>query len=347
MRILGARDLEQEVIDRGLCTVCGACVGVCPYHLDYRGKVATLFECDLDRGQCYAVCPHTDVDRVELARVLFDAEPVDSPLGRCRTMRAARAGDLFSGHRFQNGGTVSALMVFALEEGMIEAAVLTGQVGNLPEPKLVTDRRGVIDCATTRYMATPTLSAVNRAVHDGRRRLGVVGTGCQTQALAVIRSNPLGKTEFKEAIGLSLGLFCTWSLDTRRFLAYLENHLTGEKILGMDVPPPPAETMVVETASGRIEFPLAEIRDLIPPGCAFCGDMTAEWADVSVGALEGRPGWNTLLVRSKNGERWVASAAAAGYLELAELPRENLEQLIRGAQNKRIRAETRWKEEMS
>jgi len=345
MQISGSKELLEQVRNSDLCTVCGACVGLCPYHQSYKGKIALTFECDISQCQCYAYCPQTGVDTEILSRAMFDTPYNNEPLGQYSSIKSAKAGEKITATGFQNGGTVSALIMFALEEKWIDSAVLTGKKGFLPEPMLVEDSAEVANCATTKYMATPTLLVLNKAIKEGKKNIGAVGTGCQSKALAIMKTNPLEKEEYKNAIALSLGLFCTWSLDTRKFVSFLSKKTDPEKIIGMDIPPPPAEVFVLKTQNGQIEFPLKEIRPMIPTGCTKCPDMTAQWADVSVGAFEGKPGWNTLIIRSKKGEQWVESAKQAGYLTLDEFPKASLDHLILGAGNKKKRVEQTMKEE--
>ena len=66
--------------------------------------------------------------------------------------------------------------------------------------------------------------------------------------------------------------------------------------------------------------------------------MTSEFSDVSVGMFEGKPGWNTLIIRSKPGARLVTSACDEGYLETKDLPPENIERLTKAAGEKKARA---------
>jgi coenzyme F420 hydrogenase subunit beta len=66
--------------------------------------------------------------------------------------------------------------------------------------------------------------------------------------------------------------------------------------------------------------------------------MTAEFSDLSVGALEGDKGWNTLIVRTEKGMDLVSGAVKAGYLVLEDFPAENLAQLEKGSMGKKRRA---------
>ena len=105
----------------------------------------------------------------------------------------------------------------------------------------------------------------------------------------------------------------------------------------MDVPPPPAGVLRVETGAEVLDIPLDELRHLIPPACAICPDMTSEWADLSVGMYEGRPGWNTLVVRGEAGRELAGQAVEKGWLVLEEFPEANKAHLTGAAEAKRQR----------
>ena len=87
-----------------------------------------------------------------------------------------------------------------------------------------------------------------------------------------------------------------------------------------------------------MEIPLNELRSHIPDGCLVCPDMTSEWADISVGNLEGEPQWNTIIVRTEKGETLIENAVTDGWLVTKEMPQENLEHLTFAAGNKKKRA---------
>lgn len=335
----GSKELMEQVLAKDLCSVCGTCVDLCPYFKAHNGKIAQIFECDLKQGQCYALCPKTGVDFEQLAQNYYQQPYDENALGIYRRITAAKAGEKLGEGRFQNGGAVSALITLALKSGLIQGAVLTdSEEGIKPVSRLVTREEEVLDCASTKYMAAPTVSCLNQAAADGHRSLGIVGTACQLTGVAQMRLNPLKKDDFEDPVGLTIGLFCTWALDARKFQDLLADRVDGAAIIGMDVPPPPAEIFVIRTNKGSVEVPLQEIRAIVPKGCSVCPDMTAEWADISVGALEGNPGWNTLIIRTEKGEQLVEKAVSEGYLILDEFSSESLEHLTLGAGNKKKRS---------
>lgn len=337
-KILGANELLEDVHKRELCIGCGACVDICPYFKNYKGKTTQLFPCTLEQGRCYGYCPKAEVDLDALSQAIRGVPYDGSPLGDYREVLAARAGGKMKKGAFQSGGTVTALLTFALKTGLIDAAALTDREVLTPVPHIVTDWQDVARCASSKFMAAPTLSSVNLAVRKGYQSIGVVGTPCQMVAVAQMKSNPLAEEAHKVPLSLTVGLFCNWSLDTRQLIDLLSEKLDISGIVGMDIPPPPANILVLDTASGRVEISLSEIKPLIPHTCFVCPDMTSELADVSVGMFEGRSGWNTLILRSAKGAELIEHARREGFIETEEFPVENLKHLSRAAADKKDRS---------
>jgi coenzyme F420 hydrogenase subunit beta len=338
MNVLGSIELITDVFEKNLCIGCGACVSLCPYFKSYNGKTAMLFPCTQPQGRCFAYCPKVEVDLDEVSRHMFGASYSAEPIGIFRAVKMARAGKKAGEGLFQAGGTVSALIMYALKKKKIDAAILTGRDGLLAVPAIVTDPSDVTKFATSKYTSAPTLAAFNQAVHDGYVKIGVVATPCQALALAQMRCNPLQEKDFRDATALVVGLFCTWALDYRRLLSLLAGRVDVRTIKKFDIPPPPSDIMEIITDQGKIEIPLRDIRESIPNSCDYCFDMTAEFADVSVGVLEGRTDRNTIIIRTERGEEMVNAAAKEGYLELEDYPEKNLAHLSIASGNKKKRA---------
>ncbi|MBU0994244.1 MAG: Coenzyme F420 hydrogenase/dehydrogenase, beta subunit C-terminal domain [Proteobacteria bacterium] len=338
MKTSSPGSLKTDIQDRDLCINCGACTELCPYFKSYKGKIAMIFNCTLGQGKCFAHCPKAEVDLDELS-LFFHQKPYDGhPLGHFKSIHVSRAGETMARVLFQNGGTVSSLISCALNNGVIDHAILTDKNGILPEPRLVNTTEDTLHCATSKYLAAPTLGELNKAMQNKLSNIGLVGTPCQMIAAALTRMNPMNQDGFKDPVSLSIGLFCTWALDTRKFMTFISSKMEIRDIKRMDIPPPPAGIAVIEKDREIINIPLEDIRPLILEGCSVCPDMTAEFSDISVGTFEDNPEWNTLIIRTEKGEQLVEDACKKGYLTLSDLPEKSLDHLLSGAGMKKKKA---------
>lgn len=335
--------LRREVIDPGLCVACGACLGLCPHLLFYDGQVAAPDACGRSEGRCVEVCPqmpHAEPEahrrQVLAARGLADQAPLGAVV---KTWQArAMAADLTG--RVQYGGVVSALTALALEQGLIHEAVLTqaGQRG-APEGVRVRDRQGVLACAGSVYAAAGSLLALNQALAEpADHPLGVVALPCQSLGVAAMAAHP--DYPAAKRVKLVIGLFCTLNLSARGLRGVLGQAGVEGVVTRSDFPPPPAGVLVVSTRRGVSEIPLDKVRPAQLTGCGLCPDLTAEAADISVGAAEGTPGYNTVIARTPAGLELMELALAKGLLEARPVPDESWAHLTTAAANKRGRAQT-------
>jgi coenzyme F420 hydrogenase subunit beta len=330
--VQGQHRLVESVIQAGICVGCGACVGICPYLDYFDGRVVVQDPCQADTWRCLQVCPRADYEGTALPALA-------GPMGPVQEIVMGRAADEDLRSPAQYGGVVSALLVYALAHGNIQAAVLTDAGGELsPGGRIARTRADVIGCSGSRYSASATLAALNRAVTDRMEPMAVVGLPCQMEALARMERMTPDGAERAGHVKLKVGLFCTWALDYRKLRSFLRQKGIGAPIRKFDIPPPPAEVFQVWTEQGCLEFPLSEIRELVQEGCSLCGDMTAEWADISVGTVEGRDGWNTVLARTHTGKSLLEAAGKSGWIELRSPLQENVSHLKEAAGNKRSRA---------
>ena len=159
----GQGQLIKEVINRGICVTCGACVGLCPYFQYFDGKVVTLDQCRSDTWRCLQVCPRADFEGTALDGFLSD-NGESLPVGAYQKIVIARSSSTEIRERAQYGGVVSVLLIHALEQGLVTSAILTDRGhGISPSGRIVRDRQAVIDCAGSRYSASGSLAALNAA----------------------------------------------------------------------------------------------------------------------------------------------------------------------------------------
>jgi len=282
----------------------------------------------------------TFFDEEEIAAQVFDGAQGVSEVGRTIEVLAARSTVDELAAVSQGGGTVSALVITALQEGIIDAAIVTDRTASdgFPRGIVATTAAEVAACAGSRFMGSHTLAALKEAFEAGYRKIGVVGVPCQVRAVRKMALYDLQGEGFRERIALTIGLFCNWAFSAGAFTEALRDRLSGKDVKKIDIPPPPANRLDIVTSEGVESIPLDDLRHLIQGACAICPDMTSEYSDVSVGMFEGRAGWNTVIVRTAAGREIVARAVASGSLGIEPFPQSNLDHLKQASARKRLRA---------
>lgn len=335
----GPKELFEEVIDQGLCTLCGACAGTCPYLVSYKGRIVLLDNCTRSDGECYQYCPRTQIDLDEVSRKIFEESYSEDELGTFKEAFIARASDESIRGRAQYGGVVTTLISLAMDSGLIDKAILTTTDDEkVPSPIVASTKEEALKAAGSSYMACTVLEAYNRLSSEDDDKVGIVGVPCQVLALSKMKmDSPKNRLDI-DNVTLTIGLFCTWALSPDRFHKFLAESLNLPSVTRFDIPPPPAERFDAYTSSGRVSVGLDEVRKYRMPTCAYCLDMTSEFADISVGSVEGLEGWNTVIVRTGAGADLIERAKAEGIIETDSLPGKNLAHLKEASLHKKKRA---------
>lgn len=335
----GMKELYTEVINTGLCAVCGACVGDCPYSVFYKGKIRMLDYCNRAEGHCYEYCPRTHTDLDAISKKVHGVPYTGDEIGPVRNIFAARSKDKKVLEKAQYGGVVTTLLSLAINEGIIGKAIVAKTTSEkLPAGFVAASSKELLECSGSNYMAFPALEALNRMPRDSKDKLGIVVTPCQAMALAKMRLSPPDQCVNLENVKLVIGLFCTWALAYDRFYEFLKDHVDVPKVRKFDIPPPPANRFDVYIGKEVKSFSLDEVRNYRMPTCALCPDMTAEFTDISVGSVEGTEGWNTVIVRTQRGEDIIDIAKKKGLIEVKPLPAAGLAHLKQASLNKKARA---------
>jgi coenzyme F420 hydrogenase subunit beta len=343
-RGLSSQDLLQKsVLETGLCTGCGACVGLCPYQVIYHDRTVHLHRCDLDDGQCYAFCPRSDINLTAIRNGLFDLSDLTSEIGAVKGYYLSRATDSALRAISQHGGTVTALMELALTSGLIDCAVVSSRNHDIEQKGIkVKDTMALRRNAGSSFTVSPIVAAFNQIVAEETGGIGVVTAPCQALALAKMKLMPhKDSAGGMDKLKLVIGLYCGWSLSAEKFRVLLaKNNLGADELIGMDIPAG-KKALELRTGNGVKLIPLDNVQDCVREACGYCFDSTAEFADISVGSSrwgnnwEEMRGWNQLIVRTAQGMRLIDLAVKHGVLEIKQAPAESLKELKMAAARKK------------
>ena len=326
------RELFHEVVETNLCTGCAACVMACPrdvleydhaetYH-PFNVELSTAAD-DCVHGQrgcdiCTRACPRFRDWEVECDQALFGrAREPDEVTGVRRGVFLARAADPSVLAVGQDGGLVSALLVWGLETGRIEGA-LTSRLSTTRlwdgEPFLATTRDQVLEAAGSRYTYAANPLAMREAERRGLKRLALVGMSCQASINGTLQARRVNK--YARRIEITLGLLCSKSFtyDGMRQIITEDYGVPLDDIAKVNIK---GRFQLWRRSTGeQVEIPLKQMQQATREGCKLCPDFAAEHADIATGGLGQRDGWTLAVVRTQRGEDWMREAAAAGVISV-------------------------------
>jgi coenzyme F420 hydrogenase subunit beta len=332
----GLKELKEEVLGTEVCTGCGTCVSLCPNIISIEDRIAAIGDCRVGSGRCYRYCPRT-IPLPEFEDRLFGDVGYRGPVAPYLKYWMAQS-TLPEKQAFQYGGVVTALLLQALEQGLINCAVVTRAIGNFPLPISVSSSKGIVGAGRSKFALSPTNKETNSSALNPRHRIGVVGLPCQSTGLRRRQLMPGEEAHQEGEVSLNIGLFCTWAVSQKGWRSIVNQHVGKTTIKKIDIPPPPANIMEINTAKKRIVIPLDEVKGYVRSACQVCLDMTAENADLSVGMVEGREKYNTVIVRTELGKSLLESAVKAKYVKVSPLDDERWKHLNQASINKKKRA---------
>ncbi|OYT65783.1 hypothetical protein B6U74_02575 [Candidatus Bathyarchaeota archaeon ex4484_205] len=300
--------LLREVVDGERCMICLGCVAVCPVNaLSFNRdeeRVKLTGEC-IDCGLCTRICP----------AINFEKEK--NPLGKYRRIVRARSTIRFSGSN--DGGAVTALVITALEEGVVDEFIGVGGTPSTPKPVKIHNSKEAIEAAGSKY--SPSLTLLLKP----KGKIGVVYLPCTATALSRSLIKGWKKVE------LSIGLFCGGTFHRKELRKYLEKKgITGDIIKEKIA----KGKYMAYLKHGNVEIPLKKLKKFRVEGCNYCPDYTCWHSDISAGSIGSPEGWTTLIVRSEKGETLLRKAVEKEYIEIGKATSEDITRIEKYALKK-------------
>lgn len=327
------KHLYHEVIDPGRCTGCAACVIACPHDvLDYKHADGGYFPFNIQdpvqvdhcsHGEkgctlCTRACPRFRDWEIDADTHLFGAVRTENQVyGHYSSIMLTRATDETISERGQDGGLVSTLLIYALENKLIEGALVSDTTDTwVAQPALATTREEVLRTAGSRYTYSANTLAYKEADEKGLEKLALVGMGCQSSAPAIMKTRRVGK--IARRLELTIGLLCSKTFTDSIFDGLIKDKygIDRSDIKKFNI----KGRFHIWTHDGRyVEIPLKECHEYTRPGCLQCPDFSAEHADISTGGIVSHSGWTLTIVRTQRGKDLIQSMISDGWLHTKEI----------------------------
>jgi coenzyme F420 hydrogenase subunit beta len=325
-------DLYKEVVTSGLCTGCAACIIVCPHdvlHYNDADGIYRPWKVEEDGGptdcthgvkgctMCTRACPRFRTWETEIDTFMFGRErEVDEVAGIAGDILLVRAADPDVRDNGQDGGLVSAILIWALEHEVIDAALVSALEGDGTSwkavPAVARTRDEVLATAGSRYTYSANPLAYAEAVEGGAEKIALVGMSCQASIPSVMSARKAGKVARR--LSLSIGLLCSKTFDDAIFEDLFEARygLKRETIKKINI----KGVFQIWTRDGEYhEVSLKEGHAWTREGCKACPDFAAEHADISTGGIGAFSDWTLTIVRTDQGREIMAGMIADGVVE--------------------------------
>ena len=326
------KELKAEVIDTNLCTGCAGCVISCPHDVigyDHEQGGYRPFHLEEELGpdncihgekgctSCTRACPRFRLWEAQADDHLFArTRTEDEPAGIYQDILLTRATDETVHRNGQDGGLVSAILIWAMENDYIDASLvsyLEGEQGSWkPRPGVAATKEEVLAAAGSRYTYSANTLAIDEALEAGHTRLALVGMSCQSSVPPVMWSRKIGK--ISKPILFNLGLLCSKTFDDAIFeeLFGAKYGIERSDIVKMNI----KGVFQLWLADGTYrEINLKECHAWTREGCNHCPDFAAEHADISCGGIGENADWTLTIVRTDLGREIISRMIADGTIE--------------------------------
>jgi coenzyme F420 hydrogenase subunit beta len=327
------KHLFEEVVTSGLCTGCAGCIIACPhdvlgyddtgghykpFHLEEEGGPGGCGHGDRGCTLCTRACPRFRTWETEADEFLFGrVRQIEEVAGVSKDIVLARAVDADVHAHGQDGGLVSAILIWALEQGLIDAALVSYLEGDgtswKARPGVARTREEVLAAAGSRYTYSANPMAYGEAIAGGAEKIALVGMSCQSSMPAMLSARKAGKVARRFA--LNIGLLCSKTFDDAIFEELFEAKygLRKQDMVKMNI----KGVFQIWMRNGDYhEVPLKECHAWTREGCERCPDFAAEHADISTGGIGADNDWTLTIVRTDIGREVMDGLVRDGRIEV-------------------------------
>jgi coenzyme F420 hydrogenase subunit beta len=238
----------------------------------------------------------------------------DEVAGISKDIILTRATDKETHEKGQDGGFVTAMLSWLMDNDYIDAALVSGVEADdawKAKPAVVATKDEILATAGSRYTYCANPLALPEAKEKGYERLALVGMGCQTSSPPTMWDRKAGKVS--KPFLFNIGLLCSKTFDDAIFPELFEAKygLKKQDMVKMNIK---GAFQIWMKDGSYHEIDLKECHGWTRKGCTSCPDFAAEHADVSTGGIGEDNDWTLTIVRTELGEEVIERMIADGSI---------------------------------
>lgn len=328
-----------DVVERGLCCGCGACVYACE-----DGTVSTGYSTEdgyrprfhrtqhPSYTQWLPVCPGYRVDGDGLTACLPKQTLADHLFGPTRGIWEGHAEDPKIRFAASSGGILSAISLYCLDHEQMGFVLHTGMSDRRPlrnRTVISRTRDEIIARAGSRYGSSAPCEGL-KWIEQAQRPCVFIGRPCDSSAVFELRRRRPG---LDRNLGLVLSFFCAGAPTPEGLFALLEdldvdpNDVGSIRYRGKGWPGDFVVTSVDGSTRSRLSYrqSWSKLSGYRTWRCKVCPDGLGRLADITCGDAwdkltdDGDPGRSIVISRTERGTQFVERAAAARYVRVRRI----------------------------
>lgn len=209
----------SKIVRENFCSGCGTCLSMCPTNAirfqlnDKKG----IYEPYIDNDKCnhcsicLKVCPSYDIkiEELNLQNPKNSNEPL-SLIGNFENCYSGFSKNDEIRYKSSSGGLITQLLIYALESGLIDGALVTRMNKEnplVPEPFIAHTRDEIIEASTSKYCPVPVNVVIQDLMNSEKfKKIAVVGLPCQISGLK--KAGKINKA-LSQKIVLYISFFCS------------------------------------------------------------------------------------------------------------------------------------------
>lgn len=337
----------EEVYENELCTGCGTCAGMCQIGaiemvIDWgKGIYKPLVNSERcnNCGFCYKICPGHSIDFKGLKEFIFSKQPGDIPRNNHDNYYVGYSTDCDVRRNSSSGGLVTQLLIYALEKGFIDGALVTKMKKDKPlesKPFIARTKEDIISASGSKFSPVAVNVALREVLNSKQgEKFAVVGLPCHIHG---IRKAEKINAKLKKKIVLHFGLFCNSYIPTFIGIKYFLEQIgiKNNEIKKIDYRRgefPPGMMCIEHRVSTRVDhltfwntiFRLPFV--FSPWRCTLCCDSMSDLSDASFGSWwqeekNSKIGSTAIVCRNEIGEKIVNSASQERKISVLKIDSE-------------------------